>query len=334
MDQKQLIFVIGSPRSGSTMLQRMLGSHPAIYTHPEPHLLTPLNYLGYYNNVASAPYDHINAAQAVRELVQELPRGEEDYLDALRAYASTIYERILKPTGKEFFLDKTPAYGLVLPFVAKLYPHARYVVLTRHPMAIFHSVAHSFFGGDYQEAHGRDSIVPKYVAGIGEFIREASVKMVQTRYEDLVSSPEEEVRKILRALDLPYDASCVNYGSKTHITKSFGDPMTVHKHDRPVTDSKTKWAADLATRPDALQLARNVAAQLSAEDLHAWGFESEHLFADLSEAAPTRTGTKLFNTYRMKKHLLQSLRSRAQDDSGLERTVKKIRYYCDLVLKT
>ena len=110
--------------------------------------------------------------------------------------------------------------------------------------------------------------------------------------------------------------------------------MTVHKHDRPVTDSKTKWAADLATRPDALQLARNVAAQLSAEDLHAWGFESEHLFADLSEAAPTRTGTKLFNTYRMKKHLLQSLRSRAQDDSGLERTVKKIRYYCDLVLKT
>ncbi len=334
MDQKQLIFIIGSPRSGSPMLQRMLTSPPDIYTHPEPHLLTPLNYLGYYNNVSAAPYDHINAAQAVRELVEELPRGEEDYLDALRAYSSTIYERILEPTGNRFFLDKTPAYGLVLPFIAKLYPKARYVVLTRHPLAIFHSVAHSFFSGNYQEAHGQDSIVPQYVAAIGEFLRKRPVELVHTRYEDLVSTPETELRKVLGALDLPYDDACVHYGNQSHITKSFGDPMTVHQHDRPVTSSKTKWAADLATRPEALKLAEAVVKQLDPQDLRAWGFAPECLFAELVDAAPTRTATKRFNSYRVKKHVLQSLRNRAQDDSGLERTVKKIRYYCDLVLKT
>ncbi|MBW2278843.1 MAG: sulfotransferase [Deltaproteobacteria bacterium] len=80
--QERLVFVIGPPRSGSTMLQRMLGSHSAIYTHPEPHIITPLAHLGYFENIDKAPYDHINAAEAIREYVEELPGREDDYLDA------------------------------------------------------------------------------------------------------------------------------------------------------------------------------------------------------------------------------------------------------------
>ncbi|MEO1171554.1 MAG: sulfotransferase, partial [Myxococcota bacterium] len=139
MASDNLAFVLCTPRSGSTLLQRMLGAHSQIYTHPEPHLLTPLYYAGYYATVDAAPYDHINAGAALRELCDELPRGEEDYLDALRAYARTLYDRVREPTGLPIFLDKTPAYGLVASFVAKLFPEARFVVLTRHPMAIWHS---------------------------------------------------------------------------------------------------------------------------------------------------------------------------------------------------
>ena len=46
MDER-MFFVIGAPRSGTTMLMRMLHAHPDIYTRPEPHLLTPLAHLGY-----------------------------------------------------------------------------------------------------------------------------------------------------------------------------------------------------------------------------------------------------------------------------------------------
>ena len=74
--QHELIFVIGPPRSGSTMLQRMLGSHSAIFTHPEPHIITPLAHLGYYASVDRAPYDHINAAEALRSRAQHLLPGE------------------------------------------------------------------------------------------------------------------------------------------------------------------------------------------------------------------------------------------------------------------
>jgi len=138
--EDRLIFLIGAPRSGTTLLARMLGAHSQIYQRAEPHLITPIAHLGYYGNVQKAPYDPFNAEQAVKEIVADLPRGEADYLDALRAYTDTLYERLLAlGAGKRFFLDKTPAYALVLPFLTKLYPHAHYVVLTRHPLAILTS---------------------------------------------------------------------------------------------------------------------------------------------------------------------------------------------------
>ncbi|MEO6027631.1 MAG: sulfotransferase, partial [Candidatus Binatia bacterium] len=77
--ERSLILVIGPPRSGSTLLMRMLSSHSAIYSRAEPHLLTPLAHLGYYDTVDTAPFDHLQAQQSVREFVAELPGGEADY---------------------------------------------------------------------------------------------------------------------------------------------------------------------------------------------------------------------------------------------------------------
>ena len=137
MDERMFGRVIGSPRSGTTMLMRMLNVHSEIYTRPEPHLLTPLAHLGFYDYVEKAPYDQFQAAQAVKAFVDDLPGREKDYIEGLRAYTDILYGRMLEPTGKQYFLDKTPAYALILPFISTIYPRAKYVVLTRHPFAIF-----------------------------------------------------------------------------------------------------------------------------------------------------------------------------------------------------
>jgi len=328
-----LIFLIGSPRSGSTLLQRMIGSHSEIYTHPEPHLITPLYYLGYYATVDASPYDHVNAAQALRELCEELPHGEQDYLDAVRSYASTLYGRVLAPTGKRFFLDKTPAYGLVLPFLAKLYPRAKYVVLTRHPLAITHSVAHSFFGGDYQAAEQTNPIARRYVPAIAELIREKAVDMVQVRYDDLVSDPETQMKRILDHLGLPFEEATVEYGQKKHISKSYGDPMSVEKHSRPVTSSLDKWAADLLANPETMQIAKEIIEQLDGDDLALWGYPKEHIFDALEgkEAVATKAGG--LNTYRLKRQVLLRLRRNIHSNQ-FGAMVKKVRYYCDVLLRS
>ena len=57
--QDRLVFLIGSPRSGSTLLSRVLGAHSAIFAPEEPHLITPLAHLGYYDAVEEAPYDPV-----------------------------------------------------------------------------------------------------------------------------------------------------------------------------------------------------------------------------------------------------------------------------------
>src|SRR5262245_40499479 len=168
--QDRLLFVISPPRAGSTLLQRMLGSHSQVFTYPEPHLITPLAFLGYHDLVDKAPFDHINAAEAMKTFVAGLPRGEADYLDALRAYADTLYGRMLGPTGKRYFLDKTPAYALVLPFLTRLYPEAHYIVLTRHPLAVASSYADSFFEGDWRAAHAFNPIVNRYVPAIARLL--------------------------------------------------------------------------------------------------------------------------------------------------------------------
>ncbi|MEZ4272847.1 MAG: sulfotransferase [Myxococcota bacterium] len=332
MPQNKLIFLISSPRSGSTLLQRMLGSHTQIFTHPEPHLLTPLYYLGYYNTVDKAPYDHINAAQALREFVQELPHGEEDYLDALRAYSNTIYQRVLAPTGKRLFLDKTPAYALILPFLMKLYPKSKYVVLTRHPMAIAHSYAHSFFAGDYLGAHAKNPIVTRYVPAIGEFLREQGSNLVRTRYEDLVNNPRQELQRIFEHLQIPFEPDTIEYGKHQHITKSYGDPMSVERHQTPVTTSLNTWAQDLLAKPEILEFAKELVEELNPDDLNAWGYPKESFFDALQGQVALETRASAFNSYRIKRQALSFLRRHAQDNT-MATTLRKIRYYCDVILR-
>jgi hypothetical protein len=332
--QERLVFLIGSPRSGTTLLQRMLGSHSQIHTLPEPHLLTPLAHLGYFRTVDKAPYDHINAAEANRELVGHLPRGEADYLDACRAYADTIYERLLAPSGKARFLDKTPAYGLILDFLEKLYPQARYVVLTRHPVAILHSYAHSFFDGDYEKAWAYNPIPARYVPAIARFLREEKVPLVHLRYEDLVAAPEAALERVFAFLGLPMEPQAVEYGRHEHVKGGFGDPITVNAHTRPVADRVHRWASDLAAVPAARAFVERVMQSLDPADLERWGYPAAELFAPLAEAGAAPTRLSPFNGHRLRRKVLLGLKTPVQQDTlGLGRAVRRLRYYCDVLLR-
>ncbi len=330
----RLIFLIGAPRSGTTLLQRMLGAHSEVVAPPEPHLLTPLAHLGYFETVDKAPYDHINAAEANREFVSRLPEGEEDYVAACRAYADTLYGRLLLPTKKRYLLDKTPAYALVLGFISRIFPDARYVVLTRHPLAILHSYAHSFFDGDYRRAWEFNPILSRYVPKIARFIREKPVPLVHVRYEDLVKDPRTQVGRLLEHLDLPMEEGVIDYGDHEHIKGSFGDPITVNKHQRPVTDKVEKWAEDLAARPDDLSFVENVAATLDPSDLEVWGYPDATLFEAVHRTGGTPTKLSALNRHRLARKVMLALKEPVRTNRlGVGEAVRKVRYYCDVLLR-
>lgn len=333
--QESLIFVIGPPRSGSTMLQRMLGSHSAVYTHPEPHIITPLAHLGYYENVEKAPYDHINAAEAITEFVEDLPNGEEDYLDACRAYTDVLYGRMLgNQKAKTMFLDKTPAYGLVLGFLSKVYPRAKYIVLTRHPLAVLSSYANSFFEGDYDAAVAFNNILGRYVPAMADFLRQPSVPLHHIRYEDLVRDPENRLAEIFEFLGLPNEEGAVDYGKHKHVEKSFGDPK-VKQESRPTTKSVSKWAIELAGDGHKLDIAKRVVAPLDPGDIETWGYDKETLFdkiAEVSGEALKKDKRWTWNSYRLKRKVFIMLRKNIHTNR-FGRALKRIKYYCDVLLR-
>lgn len=328
----RLLFLISTPRSGSTLMQRMIGSHSEVFTHPEPHLMTPLAHLGYYDSVDKAPYDHINSAEAMRLFVRDLPRGEEDYLDALRAYADTLYGRMLEPTKKRYFLDKTPAYALVLDFVARVYPEAKYVVLTRHPLAIFSSYANSFFDGDWKAAHEFNPIVERYVPAIARFVRERPAPLTHVRYEDMVQAPEAHLERIFAFLGLEHEPEAVQYGDRFSAKKGPGDPISVNQHDRPVTDSLHKWAAELALDERKLRLARQMIDRVDPADLEVWGWPPDRIFDALEAGGGTAPPKPVLNAYTVQRKVLLALK-RDIHERPHGRLIKKLRYYCDVLLR-
>jgi len=332
----QVLFVIGPPRSGSTLLARMIGAHSQIMGRPEPHLLTPLAHLGYYDKVDKAPYDAVLAAEAQREFVGALPGGEQDYLAACRAYCDTLYGRMLasKP-GKQLFLDKTPAYGLILDFIAKVYPTAKYVVLTRHPLAVFSSYAESFFNGDYAAAQAYNPLLERYVPAIAKFLRDKPAPIYHVVYEQMVADPERVLGEIFAFLGVPNEPQAVEYGKAEPAVQGLGDPIGVKKHSRPSTESIDKWATEIASSPDRLRLSREIIARLDPVDLATWSHPIEGLWQPLEAAgaAGAKPPKKALDRYRMERFLIVKLRGLVQRQPLLRRLLGTMRLGADVLLR-
>lgn len=336
MDER-LLFVIGAPRSGSTLLARMLGSHSQVFAPAETHLLTPLAHLGYYETVERAPYDPVISQGAIRELVAALPGGERDYLSALRAYADSLYERMLAASGRRLLLDKTPAYALVLDFVAKLYPKARYVALVRNPLAIWSSYVESFFDGDAAAAHRFNPLLERYVPALARFLREQPVAIHRVRYEELVADPEARMRELCAFLGLDYEAGMVDYGesgTRPATSRGLGDPITVGRETRPTTRSLARWTEELAGDPAKRSQAQEILARLPDEDLAVWGFPRADLEAQLAAVpgTPLPRRRMRMTRYALERRLLVGLR-RNIHRNALGRVLRRVRTACDVLLR-
>jgi len=333
----RMLFVIGAPRSGTTMLERMLSSHSMILGGPEPHVMTPLAHLGLWANVDKAPYDHILAAESQQAFVEALPGKQQSYWDACRAYCDVLYGRYLATSSKTVCLDKTPAYALVSPFIMKVFPDSKYVVLTRHPLAVFSSYANSFFDGDYQVAHDHNPILNRYVPALAWTLRQPAVPVFHVRYEDLVKDPEGGMQQVCAYVGVPFEESMIDYGEheREEERKGLGDPIGVRQHTRPSTTSLAKWVQELASDDAKLTLMRRVVAALDPADLETLGYPLETLWKPMEEAegrVPPPPKPKL-DRYRIERKLIMTLRAQARKGGLFRKVLHKARLACDVLLR-
>jgi hypothetical protein len=233
MRQAQLGLLICLPRTGSTMLADCLGLHSEVYCPPEPHLLYPMFHLGYFRQAYNEEIAPGPATHALCTMVNELPNGAEDYLEAIRAYADTIYGKLLVKSGKRVFVDKSPTYtdGGYLPLIERLYPDARYFVLVRNPI----DVALSMYkvGSLWGWGEGSTKVwrvlrrIKEGFESLASFIARRPDAVV-VRYEDLVREPDASLKRVCEHLHVEFEPAMMQrqryVGEYWH---GLGDPKSV-----------------------------------------------------------------------------------------------------------
>jgi len=210
----RLIFVGGSPRSGTTLVQNMLDSHPDICGAPE--------------------FFCIPDILKVRDNLHELISFEWidticSYEDVDRCIASLI-ENLLLPLadrhGRTFLSEKTPRNVLVFSDLMNLFPGARFIHIVRDPRAVIASLLQV---GKRQKEKGKK--VPDYTSNVVAAIKhvkehlhaglaasEASPGRVLTLvYEKFVTEPEKQTKRLCQFLEIPWSEAMMYPGRKKHL---------------------------------------------------------------------------------------------------------------------
>lgn len=330
----RLAFILGMPRSGTTLLVRLLHATPGAHATPEPHLLTPLLHQGWFERVERAPYDPILTQRALRGFIRGLPGGEGDYLDALRAYCAVLYGRALQsaPEGTRWFVDKTPAYASIAGHLVRVFPEARYLLVRRHPAAILHSQAVSFFGGDFEEAARIHPVVARFLPPLARLIRRPPERLRVLDFEALVARPGDSLEACTAFLDLPYDPGALDYQRAPWPREGAGDPLGVVRFARPEASRADAWTARLAHDATARRCVERQLAAISDEDLASWGWPRERLWEPLEGAGGADQAWRPGGLHDLRRRLLLGLRRGARHPR-LRPWVQRARDACEVLLR-
>jgi len=279
---ENLIFLISQPRSGSTLLQRILGANEQIYTVSEPWImLQPLFALK--ERGMQAKYEWELGKNALQDLLKTVPEKEALYYRAVRAMGEVIYNRLLETSGKTYFLDKTPRYYLVIPELMKAFPEAKFLFILRNPLAVLSSTLSSWFNNDIKLLRRSKNYMDLIEAPalILDGIYQLKDKATVLHYEGLVNNTQVEIKKVCLTLNLPFHNSMIEYGNYPKLKGRFGDQIEVNQHNEPVKTSLEKWKTHLNSDPELRKFAIEYIQFLGVQKLSALGYSYSDSLNDL-----------------------------------------------------
>jgi tetratricopeptide (TPR) repeat protein len=201
----QPIFIIGLPRTGSTLVDRMLGNHSEVCSAGE---LTDFGtaVTEQTRRVQRAPHA---PPPSRKDLV--MSSAHLDFAALGADYLRRVQPRLRQQLPR--FTDKLPLNYLYCGLIARALPSARIVHVTRHPMAVCYAMYKVLFGQGYPFSYDLGEIADYYIAyrRLMEHWRTSLPgRVYEVAYEDLVSDPEGQGRALLAAMDLVWQDQCLH----------------------------------------------------------------------------------------------------------------------------
>jgi tetratricopeptide (TPR) repeat protein len=201
---KNVVFIIGMPRSGTTLVERILSSHSDVVSFGE---------LQEFPKAVKLVSGTKNRFMLDVEVIEKTT-ALSDCSAIGRTYLSNIRHR---ETNSRFFVDKLPLNFLYAGHIRKSLPAAKVILVRRNPLDVCVSNYRQLFAinNPYYNYHYRLEDTAAYICFFEELAtfweRKFGDSIYQLKYEDLVKSPESSTRDVLKYLGLPWEAECLEF---------------------------------------------------------------------------------------------------------------------------
>ncbi len=228
-EMPQPIFIIGFPRSGTTLIEQTLTVHPRIAAGDE---------LPYINDITQIMPRLLASPLNYPEALAELWMGDQrDGLNELRDYyLNRAAKSGIFREGADFFTDKMPLNETNLGLISLLFPESPIIHVIRHPLDILLSVYSNHLTHGFYCAAQMETIAQHYVliAGlIAHYKQNLAMRYLPIRYEDMVVDQEANVRKILDFVGVEFDPKCLSFEQNTRYARTASYAQVTEKlYDR------------------------------------------------------------------------------------------------------
>lgn len=235
----KLIFLISQPRAGSTLIQRILGSHPDVHTTSETWMMLHPLYSMKKTGIETE-YSSDLARNSLSDFLNQIDNGPTEYREKMRQMYGSLYERILEPTGKKYFLDKTPRYYLIVKELRELFPESKIIILFRNPLAVAASMIKVKNGDWFLLSNNKVDILsaPDYLL---QGIEQLGSAVFSLKYEDVLADPDTEIKKLCDYIGVKFDKKIIEYSNSGLPKWRYGDQETVYKKTKPDIFHADKW---------------------------------------------------------------------------------------------
>lgn len=215
----------GCPRSGTTLLERMLDSHPQLVSSAES--------MVWRNTVWMPLLREFPGASSMRSVLEKITRQR---IEAARdRYWRGIAQTVEGAIGDRLLLDKNPSIFPELAGAARVFPEARVLVALRDPRDIVWSCFTQYLPVNIATAAfvGLESTAEQVAVELGQWFRlrpRLATQWLELRYESMVKQPDLELRRVLSFLGLPWSPEVMAFHER-------GDPVrspTYATASRPV----------------------------------------------------------------------------------------------------
>ncbi len=201
-NSKKIIFILGMPRSGTTLTEQILSSHSKVYGAGElPYLMTTLN------------EEFIRNELLLETKITDLIKDENQIKSISNKYLSYLKEYEI---SQEYITDKAPLNFLRIGFIKILFPNARIIHCKRDPKDNCISIYKNFFEANVGFSYNPEELSKYYNLYKDLMIfwkKTLSDPFLDVEYEKLVSNPKEEIKKLLNYCDLNWEENCYNFSN-------------------------------------------------------------------------------------------------------------------------